>query len=168
LDRSAELRQYSEAAPFGADVTRDIEEMMDFSSFRHKGARAPFTSVTLLGAFLAFVAAGDAHAQPRQAPNVDSQSHQPTPAAAKPAANVSKFEARRFRHACLERANEKALRGAERETYLSRCFFGRAATRGARRECAKQGAAKGLEKAALHDFVRECVKEQRAHVKQGE
>ena len=143
--------------------------MTNSSSLRHGGAWPPFASVALLGVLLTLGVVGDAPAQPRQAPVAgDSQTHQAAPAAAKPAANVSKFEARRFRHACLERANEKALKGAERESYLSRCFFGRAATRGVRRECAKQGAAKGLEKAALHDFVRECVKEQRPHAKQGE
>jgi hypothetical protein len=48
---------------------------------------------------------------------------------------------------------------------LTRCFFGRSALRGVRRDCAKQGAAKGLDKPALHDFVRECFKEQRAKQK---
>ena len=73
-------------------------------------------------------------------------------------ANLSKFEARRVRHACHERANEKALKGKEREEFLLGCVFGRSAMRRtARRECRKQGLAKGLEKAALHDFMHQCA-----------
>jgi hypothetical protein len=73
-------------------------------------------------------------------------------------ANLSKFEARRVRHACHERANEKALKGKEREEFLLGCVFGRSAMRRtARRECRKQGLAKGLERAALHDFLHQCA-----------
>lgn len=87
------------------------------------------------------------------------------PATPKPTLSVSKFEARRMRHACLERANKEGKKGAEREAFLTRCFFGRAAHR---HQCRKQGLAKGLDKTALHDFVRECVKELRAHQKPAE
>lgn len=76
-------------------------------------------------------------------------------------ASLSKFEARRIRHSCQQRANDRTLRGSDREAFLTRCFFGRSAQRHQRRECAKQGAAKGLEKAALHDFIRECAKDPR-------
>ena len=80
------------------------------------------------------------------------------PAPPTAAANLSKFEARRVRHACHERANEKALKGKEREEFLLGCVFGRSAMRRtARRECRKQGLAKGLEKAALHDFLHQCA-----------
>jgi len=129
---------------------------------------------TLMGLFCAGLLLGAvaraAQAQPHQnaAPLAEAQPHQTPPASAKPRTTLSKFEARRFRHACQERANERAFKGAEREAFLTRCFFGRVAQRGLRRECAKQGTAKGLEKTALHEFVRECVKEQRAHQKQGE
>jgi hypothetical protein len=88
-----------------------------------------------------------------------------TPGAHDANASVSKFEARRIRHTCQERANERGVKSVEREAFLTRCFFGRSALRGARRDCAKQGAAKGLDKPALRDFVRECVKEQRAKQK---
>jgi hypothetical protein len=82
----------------------------------------------------------------------------PAPTAAAPAANLSKFEARRVRHACQERANEKALKGKEREDFLLGCIFGRSVQRRAvRRECRKEGLAKGLEKAALHDFIHQCA-----------
>jgi hypothetical protein len=132
-----------------------------------------------------WLVAAPARAQPQEAqpapsspPAAEAQPH-PTPApgaTAPPAAvqprqgpssagkpiNLSKFEARRVRHHCVEIANVRGFKGAERESFLTRCFFGRAATRAARRECTKQGVAKGLDKAALHDFVRECVKEPRA------
>ena len=67
-----------------------------------------------------------------------------------------------MRHACLERANKEGKKGAEREAFLTRCFFGRETHRN---QCRKQGLAKGLEKSALRDFVRDCVKELRAHQK---
>ena len=71
---------------------------------------------------------------------------------------LSKFEARRVRHACLERANEKALKGKERDEYLVRCIFGRSAMRRTvRRDCRKQGLAKNLDKAALRDFIHQCA-----------
>ncbi len=75
-----------------------------------------------------------------------------------PGGNLSKFEARRVRHACQERANDKTLKGKEREDFLLGCIFGRSAQRRAvRRECRKEGVAKGLEKAALHDYIHQCA-----------
>ena len=75
-----------------------------------------------------------------------------------PAGNLTKFEARRVRHACLERANERTLKGKEREEYLVRCIFGRSAMRRTvRRECRKQGLAKNLDRAALRDFIHQCA-----------
>jgi hypothetical protein len=82
----------------------------------------------------------------------------PRPTAAAPSGNLTKFEARRVRHACLERANDKALKGKEREEYLVRCIFGRSAMRRAvRRDCRKQGLAKNLDRAALRDFIHQCA-----------
>ena len=94
-----------------------------------------------------------------------AQTHANPPSARDAKASVSKFEARRIRHTCQERANERGVKSAEREAFLTRCFFGRSALRGVRRDCAKLGVAKGLDKPALRDFVRECVKEQRAKQK---
>ena len=75
-----------------------------------------------------------------------------------PAGNLSKFEARRVRHACQERANDRTLKGKEREDFLLGCIFGRSAQRRAvRRECRKEGVAKGLEKSALHDYIHQCA-----------
>jgi hypothetical protein len=75
-----------------------------------------------------------------------------------PGGNLSKFEARRVRHACQERANDKTLKGKEREDFLLGCIFGRSSQRRAvRRECRKEGVAKGLEKAALHDYIHQCA-----------
>ena len=94
-------------------------------------------------------------------PTAQSQAtpaHPAPPTTTTPAANLSRFEARRVRHACHERANEKALKGKEREEFLLGCVFGRSAMRRtARRECRKQGLAKGLEKGALHDFIHQCA-----------
>jgi hypothetical protein len=94
----------------------------------------------------------------------ETQTHPAEPASLKTKESlprISKFEARQFRHACQERANERGLKVGDRESFLTRCFFGRRAQKGVRRECKKQGAAKGLDKTALRDFVRECVREQR-------
>jgi hypothetical protein len=72
---------------------------------------------------------------------------------------LSKFEARHIREACRERALEKGLHTSERAAFLTKCYFGRA--RSFKKECTQQGVAKGLEKAALQDFVHACVKERR-------
>ncbi|HXY58964.1 MAG TPA: hypothetical protein VEH76_10315 [Methylocystis sp.] len=85
------------------------------------------------------------------------------------APKVSKFEARRIRHACRERANERGVKGAEREAFLSRCFFGRRVTRKERRECAKLAAAQGIgDRTAQREFVNKCVREGRGPAKPGE
>jgi hypothetical protein len=76
-----------------------------------------------------------------------------------PAPHFSKFEARRIRHTCAGHANERGLKGAERSAYLTHCYFGRVSHRGLRLACHKEAAAKGLDKNAQRDFVRECVKE---------
>lgn len=70
-------------------------------------------------------------------------------------AKVSKFEARRIRHTCRARANERGVKGSEREAFLSRCFFGRRVGRKDRRDCAKLAAGQGLDKAAQRDCARE-------------
>ena len=85
------------------------------------------------------------------------------------APKVSKFEARRIRHACRERANERGVKGAEREAFLSSCFFGRRVTRKERRECVKLAAAQGVaDRAAQREFVSKCVRERRGPTKAGE
>jgi hypothetical protein len=78
--------------------------------------------------------------------------------------HLSKFEARRIRHACVGRANESGMTGSEREAFLAQCYFGRVSHRPQRRECRQQGIAKGLDRTALRDFIRDCVKE-RTHQK---
>ena len=85
------------------------------------------------------------------------------------APKVSKFEARRIRHACRERANEHAFKGPEREAFMSRCFFGRRVTRKERRECVKLASAQGIvDRAAQREFVSKCVRERRGPAKPGE
>lgn len=79
---------------------------------------------------------------------------------------MTKFEARKIRHVCYGRANERALSGAEREAFLARCYFGRVSHRVERQQCRQQAAAQGLDKTAARDFVRECVKE-RVRQKEG-
>jgi len=76
---------------------------------------------------------------------------------------LSKFEARRIRHACVGRANEGGFSGSERDAFLAQCYFGRVSHRGQRKECRLQGLAKGLEKTQLRDYIRECVKEKIEH-----
>jgi len=72
---------------------------------------------------------------------------------------LSKFEARRIRHACQGRANERGLIGPERETFLGRCYFGRVSTRVERQQCRQEAAARGVERSNLRAFLRECVRE---------
>lgn len=123
----------------------------------------------LLAALLANATAIAQQAPARQAaPSAAVESEaltrpaEPAPVKAKDSLpRISKFEARQFRHVCQEKANERGLKAGEREAFLTRCFFGRRAQKGARKECKKQGIAKGLDKTTLRDFVRECVKEQR-------
>lgn len=76
-----------------------------------------------------------------------------------PSRRLSKFEARKIRHACYGRANERGLTGAEREAFLTRCYFGRVSHRAERQQCRQQAAARGVERAAMRDFMRECVRE---------
>jgi len=136
-------------------------------------ARSPKLAAAGLALVLLAAAAG-AQAQPRNqaapATGAEPRVHAPAPAAPPTAANaakpkrdsagrLSKFEARRIRQSCRSRANESGLRGTEREAFLSKCFFGRVSHRALRRECAQQGAAKGLAGGPLREFTRECVKE---------
>jgi len=118
-----------------------------------------------LAAHLAFalMLASPAVSQPQPAaPAVAAEEEPPHQKPAHdPGARVSKFEARHIRHACRERANERGLKGQDRERYLSRCFFGRRVNRKERRECAKLAAAQGLDKAAQRDFAQKCVAEKR-------
>jgi hypothetical protein len=119
----------------------------------------------LLSALLAAAAgpAGAASAPPQQTapapgrhgtPNVESRiSREP------PASHLSKFEARRIRHACTGRANERGLKGAERSAFLSRCYFGRISRRSLRQACQKEAMVKGLDRTTQRNFVRECIRE---------
>lgn len=100
-----------------------------------------------------FAGASGRGAPPEFAPAAAKPPHEPSPR------RLSKFEARKIRHACYGRANERGLSGAEREAFLARCYFGRVSYRVERQQCRAQAAAKGVDKAALRDFVRECVKE---------
>lgn len=76
-----------------------------------------------------------------------------------PRRRLTKFEARRIRHACHGRANERGLSGPEREGFLSKCYFGRVANRVERQLCRQEAAARGVDKSALRGFLRECVRE---------
>jgi hypothetical protein len=108
----------------------------------------------------AWAEAPHGHAMAPPPPENQSFANSPSNKGAHEAApHFSKLEARRIRHLCFGRANEQGLRGAERSTFLSRCYFGRVSHRAARHACRKEGAAKGLDRSALRDFVRECVKE---------
>jgi hypothetical protein len=141
-------------------MSADMNQNIDLDSrckFTTTGGALVRLAGALFGASLLLCGAaaiGEAQAQTHTNPPAAS-------AARDPKTSMSKFEARRIRHSCQERASEHSEKGAEREVFLTRCFFGRSALRGLRRDCAKQGAAKGLDKPALRDFVRECVKEQR-------
>ncbi len=127
---------------------------------RHRFARlAALVSVVaaLSAAAPAFAGASGRAAPPDAAPavvpNAAKPAHEPGPR------RLSKFEARKIRHVCYGRANERGLSGGEREAFLSRCYFGRVSYRVERQQCRQQAAAKGIDKATLRDFMRECVKE---------
>ncbi len=136
-----------------------MSKEIDILSYWKRPALARVVGVAL-GASLVFLAPTTFGARAQQShPNA-------APAAQRDSkTSMTKFEARRIRHTCQEKANERGAKGADRDAFLTRCFFGRRALRGVRRDCAKQGAAKGLDKAALRDFTRDCVKEQRAKQK---
>jgi hypothetical protein len=72
---------------------------------------------------------------------------------------LSKYESRKIRHACAARAAERGLAGAERESFLSSCYVVRLGHRAERQRCRLEAAAKGVDKSALRDFLRDCVKE---------
>lgn len=144
------------AAPISRDaLARRFQMKKTSAPHIHFSAPAPGLRILLLGAGLFLIAPqGAASAAPAS----------PTPAASAKSGHespghISKFEARRIRHACRDRANDGGLRGGDREAFLTKCFFGRASHRGLRKECAQHGEAKGLDKAALREFVRDCVKE---------
>ncbi|WP_157235252.1 hypothetical protein [Methylosinus sp. LW4] len=90
-------------------------------------------------------------------PALAGKSAQPAPAPARK--RLTKFEARRIRHACQGRANERNLVGPEREAFLGRCYFGRVSTRVERQQCRQEAAARGIERANQRVFIRECVRE---------
>lgn len=75
-----------------------------------------------------------------------------------PPSRLPKFEARRLRHACRDKADEQGLKDLDRDAFVLKCFFGQVSQRALRRDCAKGGESKGLDRNALADFVRECVK----------
>lgn len=70
-----------------------------------------------------------------------------------------KYESRKIRHACAAHAGERGLAGAERDAFIAGCYVGRLGHRGERQRCRVEAAAKGVDKSALRDFVRDCVKE---------
>jgi hypothetical protein len=138
----------------------------------HGGQSFAIFAGALLAALLASATAiaQQTPSRPAAAPSAAMESEpltrpaDPAPVKAKDSLpRISKFEARQFRHVCQEKANERGLKAGEREAFLTRCFFGRRAQKGIRKECRKQGVAKGLDKTVLRDFVRDCVKEQRNH-----
>ncbi len=75
------------------------------------------------------------------------------------AGRLSKFEARHIRHFCRDSLKERGLKGGERDAFLMKCYFGRVSQRALRHECRREGEAKGVEKNALRDYTRACVKE---------
>lgn len=102
------------------------------------------------------VAASDRPAVPTQqgvAVSVPRPAHEPG------RRRLSKFEARKIRHACYGRADERGLGGTEREAFVANCYVYRVAHRTERQRCRQEAAAKGIDKSALRDFLRECVKE---------
>jgi hypothetical protein len=72
---------------------------------------------------------------------------------------LTKYESRKMRHACAARAGERGLAGAERDAFIAACYAARLSHRGERQRCRQEAAAKGLDKAALRDFLRDCVKD---------
>ncbi|MBG0810164.1 hypothetical protein IY145_12325 [Methylosinus sp. H3A] len=92
---------------------------------------------------------------PAGPPIVGKSAHEPAPTRKR----LTKFEARRIRHACQGRANERSLAGPEREAFLGRCYFGRVSTRVERQQCRQEAAARGVDRSSLRAFVRECVRE---------
>jgi hypothetical protein len=96
------------------------------------------------------------------------RNHQAAPqrAAHEPAPRrLTKFEARKIRHLCSGRAVERGLSGAERDAFLTSCYFGRVSSyRAERQQCRQQAATQGLvERTAVREFVRDCVRDKARH-----
>jgi len=93
--------------------------------------------------------------EPAAPPALAGKSAQPAQARKR----LTKFEARRIRHACQGRANERGLGGPEREAFLGRCYFGRVSTRVERQQCRQEAAARGVERGSLRAYIRDCVRD---------
>jgi hypothetical protein len=72
---------------------------------------------------------------------------------------LTKYESRKMRHACSARAGERGLAGADRDAFIAACYAARLSHRGERQRCRQEAVAKGVDKAGLRDFLRDCVKD---------
>lgn len=143
--------------------------MTSFSAVRQIAGLAPASAALLLMlAGAPSAAAEDMPASPAGA-ETEAPLAAPPPTASAPNGRsareapgrrkVTKFEARRARHACLGRANERGLSGPDRDAFLTRCYFGRLSHRNERQQCRQAAAAKGIvDRSALRDFLRECLR----------
>lgn len=120
---------------------------------RRRCARVVLGLLMTVATLAPALAAADRPLSPQQGVSVANGRSEPA------RRRLTKYESRKARHACAARAGERGLAGAERETFVANCYFNRLAHRGERQRCRQEAAAKGIDKSALRDFVRECVKE---------
>jgi hypothetical protein len=72
---------------------------------------------------------------------------------------VSKFEARRMRHACRDQAQRSGVGANGRSAFVSACVRLHIVARHFWGECKRLAAGRGLDKTAAEDFTRACVSE---------
>jgi hypothetical protein len=69
----------------------------------------------------------------------------------------SKEDIKTARQACQQDAKGQSLKGQARKDSVASCLQQKYPVLAKRKTCHDEGTAKGLEKKALHDFVKQCV-----------
>jgi hypothetical protein len=130
------------------------------SALFRSGAVRGRSAAGALGLFSMLIVGGTALAAAEKAPLPGQQGVAPSRGAHEPLRRrLTKYESRKMRHACAARAAERNLSGAERESFIAGCYASRLSHRGERQRCRQEAVAKGLDKATLKDFLRDCVKD---------
>jgi hypothetical protein len=132
----------------------------DFSFFSHDGAIRRRSAAAALGLLAMAVATQPALAAAERSVAPAQQGvAQPRGAHEAPRRRLTKYESRKMRHACAARAAERGLAGSERDAFVAACYASRLSHRGERQRCRQEAAAKGVDKSALRDFLRDCMKD---------
>ncbi len=105
-----------------------------------------------------------AASQTRQAGLPPGATIQPAPPAAETAPRVSKFEARRIRHACRDEAAAKPGTQASPKNVMAHCFQMHVLARRVAKECKNTAEFKGQNGSAREAFMQNCLSEKMRNV----